>query len=312
MSDTVTPVSLRPGEARCPGPSTRDLILGDSTPPPAQLLVESYEFEGDADVPYEEFTSPSYAAAEHEHMWSRTWQWACREEHIPEPGDYYVYDVGDRSAIVVRGPDGTVRAFHNACLHRGTQLKPPATAGYSPKLRCPFHGWTWDLDGELIDLPCEWDFPHVDDRGVPPPPAAHRAVGWVHLRQLRRLPCRVDGSATGGVPRCAPGTLRQLEPRRSLRRGAHPQAPPRQLEGVCRSVPRGVPHPRNALAVHLHRRRRQRPVRRVRRQRLAVRAHDRHHQPARPRGQAPGRAGHLEHAHVPQEPGPGRTDDPRG
>ena len=57
---------------------------------------------------------------------------------------------------------GTVKAFHNACLHRGTQLKPPATAGYSPKLRCPFHGWTWNLDGELIDLPCEWDFPHVD------------------------------------------------------------------------------------------------------------------------------------------------------
>jgi phenylpropionate dioxygenase-like ring-hydroxylating dioxygenase large terminal subunit len=167
MSDTVTPtqgtpVSVRPGEARCPGPSTRDLILGDSTPPPAQLLVESYAFEGDADVPYEEFTSPTYAALEHEHVWSRTWQWACREEHIPEPGDYYVYDVGDRSAVIVRGPDGSIKAFHNACLHRGTQLKPPASVGYSPKLRCPFHGWTWNLDGELVDLPCDWDFPHVD------------------------------------------------------------------------------------------------------------------------------------------------------
>ena len=168
---------MRPGEARCPGPSTRDLILGDSTPPPAPLLEESYAFEGDADVPYEEFTSPSYAALEHDHMWSRTWQWACREEHIPEPGDYYVYDIGDRSAIVVRGPDGTVRAFHNACLHRGTQLKPPATAGYSPKLRCPFHGWTWNLDGELIDLPCEWDFPHVDADRVPTPAGSHRASG---------------------------------------------------------------------------------------------------------------------------------------
>ena len=93
-----TPVSVRPGEARCPGPSTRDLILGDSTQPPAALLQESYEFEGDADVSYDEFTSASYAAAEHDHMWSRTWQWACRDEHIPEAGDYYVYDIGDRSA----------------------------------------------------------------------------------------------------------------------------------------------------------------------------------------------------------------------
>lgn len=94
-------------------------------------------------------------------MWSRTWQWACREEHIPEPGDYAVYDIGDRSAVVVRGPDRSIKAFVNSCLHRGTQLKPPGTVGFSPKLRCPFHGWTWDLDGELVDRPCDWDFPHL-------------------------------------------------------------------------------------------------------------------------------------------------------
>lgn len=162
MTDQITPVNVKAGEARCPGPSTRDIILGDSTPTPAPILTESYEFEGDADVSYDEFTSPDYAQAEHDHMWGRTWQWACREEHIPEPGDYYVYDVGDRSAVVVRGPDGSIKAFHNACLHRGTQLKPPGSVGYSPKLRCPFHGWTWNLDGELIEVPCEWDFPHVD------------------------------------------------------------------------------------------------------------------------------------------------------
>ena len=159
---TVTPVSVRPGAARCPGPSTRDLLLGDSTPTPAVLLAESYRFEGSADVAFAEFTSAAYAAEEHEHMWSRTWQWACREEHVPAPGDYYVYDIGDRSALIVRGQDGAIRAFYNSCLHRGTQLKPTASAGFSQKLRCPFHGWTWSLAGELIDLPCEWDFPHVE------------------------------------------------------------------------------------------------------------------------------------------------------
>ncbi|MFT4656654.1 MAG: phenylpropionate dioxygenase-like ring-hydroxylating dioxygenase large terminal subunit [Ilumatobacter sp.] len=162
MTVHVTPVSVQPGDARCPGPSTRDLILGDSVLPPPPLLEQSYSFEGDHDLPYEEFTSAKYAEAEHEHMWGRTWQWACREEHIPEPGDYSVYDVGDRSALVVRGPDGSIKAFHNACLHRGTQLKPPESMGFSQKLRCPFHGWTWSLDGDLVDLPCEWDFPHVN------------------------------------------------------------------------------------------------------------------------------------------------------
>ena len=116
MTSKITPVSVQPGDARCPGPSTRDIISTDSTLPPEQLLTQSYAFEGDDDIPYEEFTSSDYALAEHDHMWSRTWQWACREEHIPEPGDYYVYDIGDRSALVVRGPDGTIRAFHNSCL----------------------------------------------------------------------------------------------------------------------------------------------------------------------------------------------------
>ncbi len=161
MTDQVTPVAVAPGDARCPGPSTRDIMLGDSTPPPTPLLEESYAFLGDDDVPYAEFTSREFAEAEHEHMWSRTWQWACREEHIPEAGDYHVYDIGDRSVVVVRGPDGTIRAFHNSCLHRGTQLKQPESSGWSPKLRCPFHGWTWTIEGELDEVPCEWDFPHV-------------------------------------------------------------------------------------------------------------------------------------------------------
>lgn len=161
-SDTGTPVEVRPGEARCPGPSTGDIIRSDSAPPPAPLLEHSYTFRGDDDIPYEEFTSPQYMQAEFDHVWSRTWQWACRDEHIPEPGDYYVYDIGDQSAILVRQDDGSVRAYHNACLHRGTQLKPPATMGFSNVLRCPFHGWTWSKEGDLVDLPCEWDFPHVN------------------------------------------------------------------------------------------------------------------------------------------------------
>jgi len=168
MTEAVTPVTVGPGDARCPGPSTRDLILGDSTPTPAALLEESYAFAGDDDVPYEEFTSPAFADAEHDHVWSRTWQWACRHEHIPEPGDYYVYDIGDRSVLIVRGPDGSIKAFHNACLHRGTQLKPPGSIGFSQKLRCPFmgvlpeHFANWDLADRYVEvhirkrLPANW------------------------------------------------------------------------------------------------------------------------------------------------------------
>ncbi len=166
---SVQQVTVRPGEARCPGPSTHDLIAADPHAP-APLLVESPWFGGDDDIAFTNYTSVDFARAEHDRMWSRTWQWACREEHIPSTGDYRIYDIGDRSALVIRQADGTIKAFHNFCLHRGTQLKPSTTTGGRSKvLRCPFHGWTWSLEGNLVDLPCAWDFPHVNpaEYGLP-------------------------------------------------------------------------------------------------------------------------------------------------
>ena len=120
-------------------------------------------FLGDAEIPFTNYTSPDYAAAEYDHMWSKTWQWACHVDHIPESGDYYVYDAGPHSALVVRTTDGTIKAYYNACMHRGTQLRGPGTCGFANQLKCPFHGWTWSLDGDLIEIPDRWDFPHVTD-----------------------------------------------------------------------------------------------------------------------------------------------------
>ena len=156
-------------EPRCPGPSARDIILGDSTPTPATLLAESPVLLGAGPIDIDCYRSSEFAAAEHDRMWSRVWQWACREEHIPEAGDYAVYDIGDRSALVVRGDDGTIRAFPNSCLHRATQLKPAGTMGFGDRIRCPFHGWTWTNDGDMADLPCAWDFPGVDPDDNPLP-----------------------------------------------------------------------------------------------------------------------------------------------
>ncbi|WP_068071605.1 aromatic ring-hydroxylating oxygenase subunit alpha [Novosphingobium lentum] len=154
-----------PGSARCPGaPAVQDVIRadGDADRQPASYKLDAYTFLGDRDIPYERYTSREFFDLEMERMWTRTWQWACREEHIANAGDYYVYDIGPYSLIVTRTAQGEIKAYYNACLHRGTKLKPSFTEGYSPRLACPFHGWTWNLEGELEDLPCAWDFPHVD------------------------------------------------------------------------------------------------------------------------------------------------------
>ena len=111
-----------PGDARCPGPSTRELFQRDRTGAPAPFVEASYRFRGDEDIPFSNYTSKEYLQAEYDHMWSRVWQWACREEHIPNVGDYYVYDIGDRSIIVTRTASG-IKAYNNFCLHRGTQFE---------------------------------------------------------------------------------------------------------------------------------------------------------------------------------------------
>jgi len=84
-------------------------------------------------------------------MWKQVWQMACRAEDIPAPGDFVEYVVGDQSFLVVRGDDHTIRAFANACRHRGNTLR--TGAGHCGQIRCRYHGWTWALDGRLADIP---------------------------------------------------------------------------------------------------------------------------------------------------------------
>jgi phenylpropionate dioxygenase-like ring-hydroxylating dioxygenase large terminal subunit len=150
------------GEARFPGISVQDILKQDSRPVPEYLQVQSYTFLGDQDIPYERYTSPSFFQREIDRLWTRVWQWACREEHITGPGDYIVYDIGPYSILVVRTESGQIKAYRNSCMHRGTKLKPSFSDGSASEIRCSYHGWTWNLDGTLKSMPCSWDFPHVD------------------------------------------------------------------------------------------------------------------------------------------------------
>lgn len=155
------PGKLAPGQARCPGPSVQDIIHRDGRYVPPVLAQESYVFAGDSDVPFRRYTSQAFFEAEMEKLWPNVWQWVCREEHIPASGDYITYDIGDHSFVVVRLESGEIRAYYNSCLHRGTKLRPSESQGCTKNLRCPYHGWTWSLEGKLEEVPCEWDFPRV-------------------------------------------------------------------------------------------------------------------------------------------------------
>jgi phenylpropionate dioxygenase-like ring-hydroxylating dioxygenase large terminal subunit len=140
-----------------------DLLAADSGSVPWPLLEQIPSALGTADVDKAVFVSKAVHDLEVEHVWKKTWQWACRVEELVNVGDHIVYDIADLSVIVVRvaegsGP-GAIKAFHNVCQHRGTKLR--IADGNVPKFRCPFHGWTWNLDGTYDWIPCEWDFPQV-------------------------------------------------------------------------------------------------------------------------------------------------------
>jgi nitrite reductase/ring-hydroxylating ferredoxin subunit len=139
--DRNTPVAVR---GRSPGKTVQEIMDADVVPPPETLRRVHPMDVGSEEVPVERYISREWLALEAERLWSRVWQMACREEELVEVGDTVVYDVADLSILLVRTEQG-LRGYHNACLHRGTQLR--AHDGYASELRCPFHGWTWNLDG---------------------------------------------------------------------------------------------------------------------------------------------------------------------
>ena len=170
------------GKARSPGVSWNELMAQDSRPAPASLTEESYEYLGSAPIDASRYTSPDFARLEQEKMWPYVWQFVAREEDIPEPGDYTVYDNAGRSWLISRQQDGSVRAFHNVCLHRGRKLR--TDDGNTEHFTCPFHGFSWKQDGSFDHMPCSWDFSHLSkaDLQLPEAEVAHWG-GYIFLRE---------------------------------------------------------------------------------------------------------------------------------
>jgi nitrite reductase/ring-hydroxylating ferredoxin subunit len=117
----------------------------------------AWRVRDDGFVPKERYTSREFAALEVDRLWRCVWQVAAREEELPVPGDFVVYEIGDESILLVRGADG-IGAFHNSCLHRGTRLANGAGAFADGCIQCPYHAWQYALDGALTRVVDAEDF----------------------------------------------------------------------------------------------------------------------------------------------------------
>jgi nitrite reductase/ring-hydroxylating ferredoxin subunit len=170
------------GMARSPGVTWTELMEADSRPSPTCLTEEHYDYLGSEPLPVARYTSEAFAQAEREKMWPHVWQFAAREEDMPDVGDYVVYENAGRSYLISRQEDRSLRAFHNVCLHRGRKLR--TEDGHADKFTCPFHGFAWKKDGSFDSMPCRWDFAHLDPTSINLPQAEVGSwAGYIFVRE---------------------------------------------------------------------------------------------------------------------------------
>ena len=108
-------------------------------------------FRGDA-VHRAAYVDPAVFALEQERIFRRAWLYLAHESEIPEPGDFVLTSLGPEEVIVVRREDAGVSVLHNRCAHRGARIV-CEPGGNARALRCPYHAWTYRLDGSLIGVP---------------------------------------------------------------------------------------------------------------------------------------------------------------
>src|SRR5438046_6168461 len=112
-------------------------------------------------LPQKYFVAPEVFAEEQETIFSKQWLLVGHQSQIPDAGDYVVRQVIGESLIVIRDKSGEIRGFFNVCRHRGTRLKEDA-CGHTSAIQCPYHAWTYGLDGRLIGAPHMDEVPGFD------------------------------------------------------------------------------------------------------------------------------------------------------
>ena len=103
----------------------------------------------DYTLPQAFYTDPDLYEFDVSAVFTRSWLLIGFEAELPDPGSYLAVTIGRNPIVIVRGRDRVVRAFHNTCRHRGAQICADGH-GRNPKLVCPYHKWTYELDGRLI------------------------------------------------------------------------------------------------------------------------------------------------------------------
>lgn len=135
----------------------------------------------------DQYTSAEVYERELDRFWRRTWLFVCHNSEIPEKGDYRRFGLDRDNVIVIRGEDGKIRGFHNVCRHRGSPLVGAESGRCERRLVCPYHGWSFGLDGSLRATPKMHEGFERDGLGLKP---VHTEIwnGFVFINLSRETP----------------------------------------------------------------------------------------------------------------------------
>jgi nitrite reductase/ring-hydroxylating ferredoxin subunit len=129
-------------------------------------------------LPLGRYTDPRFAELERQFLWPRTWVYAAHDTELEGPGSYKLCDIAGAAILLVRGDDDAVRAFYNACRHRGAPVV-KGECGAARMLVCQYHSWGYDLRGNLVRVPEDRDFVGLQrDELALPSVRCERWGGW--------------------------------------------------------------------------------------------------------------------------------------
>ena len=113
------------------------------------------------DIPAGRYTDPRYYELEQEHIWRKSWLFAAHIDELPEPGCFVTWENINDPVVIVHAQNGDINAFYNTCRHRGAPVV-MQQQGRRPRLTCKYHGWSYDLNGDLLSVRDAVDFSELD------------------------------------------------------------------------------------------------------------------------------------------------------
>jgi phenylpropionate dioxygenase-like ring-hydroxylating dioxygenase large terminal subunit len=145
------------------------------------LNLPNHDPDADWGLPGWLYDNARFFREEQDKVLRPSWQIVCHLNDILKAGDFHTFDFLGESTVVVRGKDGGARAFANVCRHRAARLL-DGPSGHCGRIVCPYHAWTYALDGQLIGVPHRRDLPRPGDGQAGPGSRAGRGLSRLRLR----------------------------------------------------------------------------------------------------------------------------------